>query len=454
VRFAWASMAVHWDLGPLVGPPAGLQLLDLPADVLQAVADWLPTFHGRVRLRRAARALAQLDWRWGPPRQLEEELARMGLGDRGAEAVALALPSPLSRGLGELSLAENRIGDAGAVAIARALKAGAGIRRLSLRDNLIGDAGARALAEALSRNITMEEIDLWGNRMSDVGKAVLLGSARCDVFLEVDPPCPGGASFGGVNPKMRAILFEWIAQVHSGMQMPPAAAEGAPDPQEMLFRTYRHVDAYITHCAVQRNELQLVGVACTLLASGYGVDETTEDDLELKSWLHMVTDGMCSIQEVRSMVGQLQGALGFRLHQPTVYTFLRRYLRRTGWTEDSFSLANYLVELAALDATFLTFRPQAIAAAAAVLSRQYVAQGVSVKQTLSWKAKLLACAQVEVRTELAGCMATMAMLHRSRQGDQSNFVNRKYAWDTLHSVAKIPPNMPLDASYYEEYMAS
>ena len=127
---------------------------------------------------------------------------------------------------------------------------------------------------------------------------------------------------------------------------------------------------------------------------------------------------------------------------------------RTGWTEDSFSLANYLVELAALDSTFLTFRPQAIAAAAAVLSRQYVAQGVSVKQTLSWKAKLLRCAQVELQTELAGCIATMAMLHRSRQGDQNNFVNRKYSWDTLHSVARIPPNLPLNASCYAEYMAN
>jgi len=379
----------------------------------------------------------------------------MGLGDRGATAVALALPSPLSRGLGELSLAENGIGDAGARAIARALKAGAGIRRLSLRDNLIGDAGAEALAEALSRNTTMEEIDLWGNRVSDVGKALLLRSARCDVFLEVDPPCPaGGVSLGGVNAKMRAILFEWISQVHSGMQVPPAAAEGAPDPQLLLFRTYRLVDAYITRCVVQRDEIQRVGVACTLLASGYGVDQTTEDDLQLTSWLRMVTDGTCSIQEVRSTLGRVQGALGFRLHQPTVYTFLRRFLRRTGWTEDNFSLANYLIELAALDSTFLTFRPQVIAAAAVVLSRQYVAQGVSVKQTLGWKAKLLQCAQVELNTELAGCIATMAMLHRSRQGDQEDFVNRKYAWDTLHSVARIPANMPLNASCYAEYLAS
>jgi len=399
--------------------------------------------------------LGRLEWRCGPPRQLEEELGRMGLGDPGALAVALALGSPHSRGLGELSLAENGIGDAGTRAIARALDAGARIRRLSLRDNLIGDAGAGALAEALGRNATLEEIDLWGNRISEVGKALLQRAARCDVFLEVDPVRPADATFRVVNMKMRAILFEWIAQVHSGMQLPPLTRDEAPDPQDMLFRTYRHVDAYISHRPVQRAELQLAGVACTLLASGYGAAaQDLGDDLQLASWLALVTDGTCTVEEVCSMIGQVQGVLGFRLHQPTVYTFLRRFLRRTGWTEESFSLANYLIELAALDSAFLTFRPQAVAAAAAVLSRQYVAQGVSVKQTPCWKAKLLRCAQVELEAELAVCIATMASLHASKQGRQDNFVNRKYSWETLHSVAKIPPNLPLEASRYSEYMLS
>jgi len=142
------------------------------------------------------------------------------------------------------------------------------------------------------------------------------------------------------------------------------------------------------------------------------------------------------------------------MHQPTAYTFLRRYLRRTGWTEESFSLANYLIELAAIDAGFLQYRPQVIAAAAAVLSRQYVPQGITVTQTPCWKAKLLRCAQVELEVELAGCIATMASLHASKQGRQDNFVNRKYSWETLHSVAKIPPNAPLDATCYSEYMLS
>jgi hypothetical protein len=129
-------------------------------------------------------------------------------------------------------------------------------------------------------------------------------------------------------------------------------------------------------------------------------------------------------------------------------------LRRTGWTEESFSLANYFIELAALDSIFLVFRPQVVAAAAAVLSRQYVAQGVSVKQTVGWKAKLLRCAQVELMSELAPCIAAMANLHASKHHEKNSFVNRKYSWETLHSVAKIPPNAPADVSAYANYLMS
>jgi hypothetical protein len=383
---------------------------------------------------------------------VEEELGRMELGDRGAAAVAVALTWPLNKGIGELSLADNLIGDAGARAVAHALGAGARIRRLSLRDNIIGDAGAEALAEALSRNTTIEEVDLWGNRMSDAGKAVIQRAARCDAFLEAHPVRPVGEGFPTVNMTMRSILFEWISQVHSGMQMPPASRDVSPDPQDMLFRTYRHVDAYVSHHPVMRAELQLAGVACTLLAGGYSADQSLEDDLLLSSWLGLVTDNTCTTEEVKSMIGQVQDVLGFRRCSPTVYTFLRRFLRRTGWTEESFSLANYLIELAALDSTFLAFRPQATAAAATVLSRQYAAQGVGVKRTPCWKAKLLQCAQVDLQAELAGCIATMANLHKSKQPELNNFVNKKYSWDTLHSVATVQPNMPVCASYYVEYM--
>ncbi|CAK0841167.1 unnamed protein product [Prorocentrum cordatum] len=114
-------------------PPAGQRgrgagVLDLPSEVLQAVLMLLPTFRERARACRACKGVRCLDWRLGPPRQLDEELAGIGLWSRGAAAVAEALASPLNAGLGELCLGSNGIGDAGACAIAEVLEAGVTIR--------------------------------------------------------------------------------------------------------------------------------------------------------------------------------------------------------------------------------------------------------------------------------------------------------------------------------------
>jgi len=435
-------------------PPPGPGLCDLPVEIMQGIADLLPTFGTRARLTAISAAARPLQWRLAAPYRLDEELSGLGLRSMGARAVALAFGSPQSASLGELCLGSNNIGDEGATFIATILSApGSALRRLSLPDNNIGDVGAWALAAALATNTTLEELDLWGNPIGELGKQTILSTARCAVFLELDrPPAQALSLRTPVNTKMRSILFDWISQVHTGVNA-PVGLDGAPDPQDMLFRTFSHMDAYLAHRNVERAKLQLTGVACTLAAARLDGSSSAED-AELATWLAFVTDGACTSEEVREAAREVQQVLGFKLHQPTAYTFLRRYLRRTGWTEESFSLANYLIELAAIDSSFLQFRPQAVAAAAAVLSRQYLLQGISVRHMQRWKAKLLRCAHVDLQTELAPCAAAMARLHAAQHCRPNMFVNKKYEWARLHMVAKITPNTPSDAAFFVNYLRS
>lgn len=432
-----------------------MYLSQLPGEILQRIMDLLPAFQDRARLCSLCGETSNLEWRLAPPLKVEEELSGISLGSKGACAVALALVEQPNKALGELCLGKNGIGDAGAQALASVLAAGSALRRVSLRDNRIGDAGACALADALRSNVLLEELDMWGNELTDHGKQVLRSAARCDVFLELDAvPCPYMSSLQtAINSKMRSILFDWISQVHTGVNA-PATPDGAVDPQDMLFRTFSHVDGYLSAKVVQRAELQLAGVACTLVAAGLDVSSQLQDDAELASWLAFVTDGACTAEEVRSMALKVHEVLAFKMNQPTVYTFLRRYLRRTGWTEESFSLANYLIELAAIDSTFLGYRKQAIAAAATILSRQYLSQGIAVRQISSWKAKLLRCAHVDLREELAPCTAAMSRLHNAEHSRSKKFVNKKYSWARLHMVAKIPPNPPADTNWFIEYLST
>lgn len=423
-----------------------LRLQELLPELLQTCLDLLPTFAGRARLRMTCRAARHLEWRMAPPWRLDEDLSRISLGDLGARAVSKALAAPSRGAVRELCLGSNGIGDAGAKDLGEVLAGSLSLRRLSLRDNAIGDEGAASLAAALAVNPSLEELDIWGNCISPTGKSQLLKGARCKVFLELDP-----VRTAHITGMTRAVLFDWISQVHNSSTA-PASLNGDTDPQEMLFRTFRQVDTYLSLRRVTRAELQLVGVACTFVAAVEQSREDEEEMGELSSWLAFVTDGACTEQEVRTSAKEVRKTLGFHLHQPTAYTFLRRYLRKTGWTEESFSLANYLIELAAIDAEFLSYRPQALAAAAAVLSRQYISKGVGIQNVPGWKAKLRRGMQADLYKELAPCAAAMARMHAAEHGRRDKFVNVKYEWARLHLVAKIVPNPPQDAAFFVNYL--
>lgn len=434
-----------------------LGLVDLPAELIQEVADWLPTFGLRAGLRALCSEFRAVEWRRVAPCYVKEELCNFRLGDPGAIAISAGLLAPQNACLKELSLGGNGITDEGAVALAMTLATGrTKLHRLSLRDNCIGDRGALALAEALATASTLEELDLWGNDISEDGQRALLAAASsCEVFLELPkrpPQIPGLQGSFAFDPITRFVLFDWIAQVQQNVM---AAIECVPDPQSMLLRSYSHVDAYLAQCPVQKAELELVGLACTLVSTGLGGKGADDEPecLELANWLAFMTDGAYTADDVCQAARDVRGTLGSSLHQPTVYTFLRRYLRQTGWSEASFSLANYLVELAALDASFLNFRPQVVAAAAAILSRQYMSQGVDVRSMPHWKARLRLFAGVDMRHELAPCAAALSKAHARLQPQvATSFVHHKYTSSSLCAVAKLTANPPAGASFFETYM--
>jgi len=67
------------------------------------------------------------------------------------------------------------------------------------------------------------------------------------------------ASQADINDKMRAILVDWLVEVHLKFKLMP----------ETLFLTVNLIDRYLAVVPVTRRNLQLVGVTAMLLASKY-----------------------------------------------------------------------------------------------------------------------------------------------------------------------------------------
>ncbi|KAK9266076.1 hypothetical protein L1049_003538 [Liquidambar formosana] len=62
-----------------------------------------------------------------------------------------------------------------------------------------------------------------------------------------------------INEKMRAILVDWLIEVHNKFELMP----------ETLYLTINIVDRFLSVKTVPRRELQLVGISAMLMASKY-----------------------------------------------------------------------------------------------------------------------------------------------------------------------------------------
>lgn len=62
-----------------------------------------------------------------------------------------------------------------------------------------------------------------------------------------------------INEKMRAILIDWLIEVHQKFELNP----------ETLYLTINIVDRYLAVTTTSRRQLQLVGMSAMLIASKY-----------------------------------------------------------------------------------------------------------------------------------------------------------------------------------------
>jgi cyclin B len=87
----------------------------------------------------------------------------------------------------------------------------------------------------------------------------LLANMCCDVLQHESRPVDYMGSQPEINPKMRAILVDWLVEVAHKFELMP----------ESFYLTIYIIDRFLSLQAVSRRELQLVGVSAMLIACKY-----------------------------------------------------------------------------------------------------------------------------------------------------------------------------------------
>jgi hypothetical protein len=115
-----------------------------------------------------------------------------------------------------------------------------------------------------------------------------------------------------INERMRAILIDWLVEVHLKFKLE----------KDTLYLTVHLIDRLLERKLVQRQKLQLVGVTAMLIASKY--EEIYAP--EIRDFVY-ISDNAYTKEEIVAMEGLMLNAIKWMVTTPTILTFVNRFTK-------------------------------------------------------------------------------------------------------------------------------
>ncbi|KAF3322217.1 G2/mitotic-specific cyclin S13-7-like isoform X1 [Carex littledalei] len=222
-----------------------------------------------------------------------------------------------------------------------------------------------------------------------------------------------------INPKMRAILVDWITDVHFRYNLLP----------ETLYLTIYIIDRYLSLDGVKR--LQLVGMCSLLIACKY-----EELRAPRVNDLMDIAFNKYTREEILGMEKTILNKLEWYLTVPTAYMFLVRFVKVAKADQELEHMIYFLAELGLMQYDLIKYCPSIVAASAVytaccTLGKSRLWTNALERHTSFSEPQLLECARVLVKA------------HWTAPGSNLKVVYNKYMLQQFGGVARYPPAMSL-----------
>lgn len=217
-----------------------------------------------------------------------------------------------------------------------------------------------------------------------------------------------------INDRMRAILIDWLVEVHLKFKLMP----------ETLFLTVNIIDRFLERRSVMRSKLQLVGVTAMLLASKY--EEIYAP--EVRDFVY-ITDRAYTREQILTMESVMLNALKFKITVPTSFVFLNRFLRIAEADSTCKQLASFLVERQMQEYGMLKYSPSEVAAAAVNIALR------TLRGAAAWTPELSKYSGYS-QEAMATCIRDMQH-HCTSQSGSLGAVRKKYSLKKFGGVSEI-----------------
>ncbi|CAF0952497.1 unnamed protein product [Didymodactylos carnosus] len=184
----------------------------------------------------------------------------------------------------------------------------------------------------------------------------------CKYWRELEQKMPITPNYlqhrkGTVTANNRAILIDWLYQVHDRFKLL----------SDTFYTTVQIIDRYLQAVDVQKRDLQLIGSTALFMACKY-----EEMRIPEMNDLVYVSDNAFSKDDMKEMERDIFDQLNYDLGRPLAINFLRRYSKIGQASDIEHTLGKYLLELTFTDISLVHYSPSYLAACAAFLARYLI----------------------------------------------------------------------------------
>lgn len=218
-----------------------------------------------------------------------------------------------------------------------------------------------------------------------------------------------------INHKMRAILVDWLIEVHHKFELR----------HETLFLAINLIDRYLSRQSVMRKYLQLVGITGMLLACKY-----EEISVPLLEDFIYISDRAYTKEDLLKMEKSMLNTLQFDMSVPTPFVFMRRILKAAEFGTKLEMVSFYLMELCMVEYEMLKFPPSLLSAAAVYTGRCILSQSPPWNKTLNYHSTYS-------EDQLQECVRLMVVLHQNAGQGKLTAVYRKYSISKYSCIALV-----------------
>lgn len=160
--------------------------------------------------------------------------------------------------------------------------------------------------------------------------------------------------------EMRAVLIDWVVQVHQRFNLLP----------ETLFLTVNYIDRFLSRRRVSLSRFQLVGAVALFIAAKY-----EEINCPTVQEVAYMADNAYSIEDFLKAELFMIDVLEFDMGWPGPMSFLRRTSKADDYDYETRTLAKYFLEISIMDHRFVASQPSWLAAGAHYLLRKMLNKG-------------------------------------------------------------------------------